>query len=727
MSNWEEQLDARLREVPLPAGMLARLQEIAESDPSLSDAELAILSDDALDEQLCSVEVPSGLLEGVEAGLAVQWVGEEIDTRLADVAVPRSLIVSLRTIPWQLTHRRQWQRLATAAALFVAVSVGYFSAMTAWLASFRYQPTQEIAWVEVQVDPIALEGETLEAVAIDESGTMYTSPQAEAVAIGDEPSVDMLLTSVGLPEPDSLDTERSPTREINAQFATSQGWKDLLALRYDLLGSPSDASDRLPSLETLARPTSSGFVPPLVRGFDRKFLFTEGVHPIVQPEAHPQLRKIDIPLTTSTDSFELAWQRLREGKLPDEREVHIADFIAAMEYPLPAVEPGKVGLRTAAGPSPFGKDGARLLQVCVQAGPLVEGQRHPTHLTVALDISASMNLGGKLDSAKRSLRHMLAHLGERDQVSLLLFNEEPRTEILTAGKDDAAALEQLLNSITGTGGTNLAAGLQRAASLAMSESAAGAERKLVLVTDGRAPLPHQTQQALAGMLTELNRKGLEWTVLDLSTGDEADADLDKLARLSHGKLKHAPTSSEAQWLLTDLLVGHPTIVAPDASLRIHFNPQTVAGYRLIGHEPSRQAGLDAPIITIDLRSGQTATGLLEVWLKPNSNDDVAHAELVWREPASGEPRSLQQKISRLQFASTFAESALSLQAAAIAAETGEILKGSPFAESRNRSLAEVERLTYRVAPRLADRAGYQRFVAFITAAERLRTDRVVPK
>jgi hypothetical protein len=80
----------------------------------------------------------------------------------------------------------------------------------------------------------------------------------------------------------------------------------------------------------------------------------------------------------------------------------------------------------------------------------------------------------------------------------------------------------------------------------------------------------------------------------------------------------------------------------------------------------------------------------------------------------------------LQFAPTFAEAPLSLQAAAIAAQTGEVLKGSPFAEVRNRGLAEVKNLALRVHPRLRDQESYRGFVSFVEAAERLRLDRVVP-
>lgn len=729
MSDWEDKLDEQLRDVALPPGLLARLQVIGETDPSLSELELAILSDDALDHELCSVALPASLIDRVQRDISSLAVAEELDRQLVDVTVPGPLLKSLRQIPWQLTHRKQWERVALAASLMLVVSLAYSAFFAAWLSALHAQPVREVAWIEVDQSPVTVEATPVSIPA----ASLTTTETADSIRFV---STDLFASTDPLEVARTFDSplavtaavnNAGATREVNAQFATGQPWQDILLMRWKLLGSPSDVSDRLPPLESLPRRRTTGIQPPMVRGFDRQFFVQQRVPPMVSPDANPQLRKVEIPLSTSTESVRVAWQRLREGRLPDADEMHISDFIAAMDYPLPAAKPGEVGLRIAAGPSPFGRDGARLLQVCAQAGPLADKQRPPVHLTVAVDVSASMGLGGKLATAKRSLREMFAHLGERDRVSLLLFNDRDQTEITADSREDVPVVNRLLDQVTASGGTNLAAGLQRGASLAMSEgSTPGALRQLVLITDGRAPMSATTQGAVVGLLSELREQGLAFTAIDLSTDKDPDADLEQLTSAAKGRLSHPLTQDGSQWLLTDLLLGRPTIVAPDATLQVTFNPKTVAAYRLMGHEPSPLVGLEPATVSLDLRAGQVATGLLEVWLKPNSDDDVATAQLTWRDPSSGEPREAQQRISRLQFVSSFDEAALSLQAAAIAAETGEVLQGSPFVESRNRGLADVRALSYRVNPRLRDRAEYQRFVSLIEAAERLRTERVVP-
>jgi hypothetical protein len=78
-----------------------------------------------------------------------------------------------------------------------------------------------------------------------------------------------------------------------------------------------------------------------------------------------------------------------------------------------------------------------------------------------------------------------------------------------------------------------------------------------------------------------------------------------------------------------------------------------------------------------------------------------------------------QRISRLQFAPSFAESALSLQAAALAAETAEVLRGSPFVPSRTRGLQDVLEAADEVNPRLSESPVFQRFLSLVERAEQV--------
>jgi Ca-activated chloride channel family protein len=723
--SFDSQLDRRLREVPLPVGLLARLEEIAANAPveqhlSQSDGALAYLPDAAIDEQLCDIAVPSRLVDRIQQVVATAALNEQIDAELIDIAVPRSLLASLRTIPWE-TRRRQIRQWAVAALLMLMLGSGYYGLLGVWLATFQPAPRPELAWIDLDEDPVRLQSEfPTSFVSLDPIAPIQRErPLPEVLTV---PTIPASL--VGF-TPDRVPL--SPVEEVQSQLASGwQPWQDLLLLRYGLLGSPSDAQDRLPPLETLRAPSFSGLRPSLSRDFDRQFLLKEGVHPVVAPTS-PELCTLQIPLSRDTTSMRAAWDSLRAGRWPEADEMHVADFLAALQVPLQSPAPGEVALRAAAGPSPFGKAGAQLLQVNVAVGDIPAAQRAPMYLTVALDISTSMNLAGRMDTARASLLTMLDQLGPEDRLSLLFFNERHDFEIAAVGREEIRELRGMLNSLKGAGGTNLAAAIQRAASLAMSEvSQPNIQRKLVLLTDGRANLSRDTQEALGQLMSELRERGVQWTIIDLGDGPEPDPQLLALAQASQAQLHRARNQQEGRWLLTDELLGRSTVLASEVTLTLTFDPRAVAAYRLVGHEPSRLAGLAPVVASLDLHAGEAVGGLVELWLRPNSQDDVAIATAQWREPTTGEVRHVIQRISRLQFAPSFAEAPLALQAAAIAAETGEVLKQSPFQGSRARALERVQLVASRVNPRLAESESYQRFVRFIEAAERLRTQRVVP-
>jgi Ca-activated chloride channel family protein len=166
------------------------------------------------------------------------------------------------------------------------------------------------------------------------------------------------------------------------------------------------------------------------------------------------------------------------------------------------------------------------------------------------------------------------------------------------------------------------------------------------------------------------------TVIDLSREPVADSRLAGLAKAGGGRLSRATTADDIRWALLETLTGQPQLVARDASLTVTFNPKSVLGYRLLGHE----ATLLAAPPQADLRAGQTGVGLYEIQLKPQGEELVATARVTWRDPATGQPRSLSQRINRSAFAGTFSAEPASLQLATLAAETAELLRRSPFRE-----------------------------------------------
>jgi len=143
----------------------------------------------------------------------------------------------------------------------------------------------------------------------------------------------------------------------------------------------------------------------------------------------------------------------------------------------------------------------------------------------------------------------------------------------------------------------------------------------------------------------------------------------------------------------------------------------VHSYRLVGHATTTITGPASAATQVDLRAGSQASGLFEVWLQPGGGDDVATAELSWHEPGSSAAGHLTQRISRLQFAKSFAESPMSLQAAAIAAETARLLRARGALPGH--SLTRLQEFVGQAQPRLSESQSFRQLVELISQAERV--------
>jgi hypothetical protein len=62
---------------------------------------------------------------------------------------------------------------------------------------------------------------------------------------------------------------------------------------------------------------------------------------------------------------------------------------------------------------------------------------------------------------------------------------------------------------------------------------------------------------------------------------------------------------------------------------------------------------------------------------------VATATLTWKDAATGQSRTVSQRITRGSFATSFASAPASLQLATLAAEAAELLRRSPYREPGN--------------------------------------------
>jgi Ca-activated chloride channel family protein len=600
--------------------------------------------------------------------------------------------------------------MAAAASLLLAVAGLYFGDRLASLLANRGavpaggQSTSPVPPAIVKNTPPAEHALTSSIAADDPARTAAPSWHADVPKIGLSPR-DWRLAR-GNPahaDPVAVPSNVDPLEEIN---------------RWPLAYENEEAGPQ---------PRVEGLVPrgmdwPSCPGANFAFLLKYRVHPFVSPAADPRLQSIVVPLGVDGQSYELARRYLDDKELPPPDLVRTEDFLAAVDYGFTPPAHEALELSLAAGPSPFGGAGLCLLQVGVQAGHVPARQRPAVHLVLAVDTSANMRWNGCLDMVRRALKDLTGQLDAGDRLSLVAFGDSARVVIEDVGPGEAGQFVAAVESLAARGSSNLPEGLSRAYDLARQHSAATPPAvRVVLLTDSMVDLASESVLRIQQQLAEAAGHGTPLHVVDLSQQKEPDPQLQKFAAAAHGAVHAAANADQVRWALREVMTGQSQLVARDAQLRVSFNPKAVLEYRLLGHEATLLAGLLPEHPQADFHDGQSATALYEVRLAPGAGGEIASAELTWYDGDQSRPegqRRAQQRIELPQFAGSFGQSAASLQAAALVAETAEVLRRSFFVRTQRAAvaLARVWELAAQVDSRLAQRPSFREFVALVQEA-----------
>jgi Ca-activated chloride channel family protein len=673
-SNFDAWLDTELRNVPLPAGMLARLQKVAE------------LSDEELDADLQAVAIPAGLAR------RLQRIGEREARRM------------------RLHHA------AMAALLLMAVGLGYLGLTISFLGSLR--PSQPPAAHHL-ASQLKLKPSEEPPVEIGDL----------AIALDSDPEAS--------PEPWPAGAESALSFSLEGQAARSAPeWElpenaDLMTDRNMALwplGSPVDNGDALEDLKKVAGLRPRGIDFPLVYGYDVAFLSRTGFHPFVAPALNPQLRSLVAPLGGDTESYDLARRYLDDGELPPRSELRTEEFLAAIDYQYPRPTKQALGLFVAGGPSPFHANGLQLLQLGVQAKNASPSHRPAARLTLVVDTSGSMSWGGRIEMIRQAFGRFAERMLPNDRVSLVVFSDKSYALVEDASRQQRDQLKAAIATLPTDGPTNLAAGLRTAYGLAQRVTpSTELANRVVLLTDGLAGMDEATAMQIDRRLKEAAVSGVQLHVVDLSQEREEVEPppfLSRLASKGGGRVHRATSVDQIGWALEAILTGHSQRVAADAQLRVTFNPKAVEVYRLLGHEPRTVISLKPAHPEADFYTGQAATVLCELRLLPNGANDIALLELTWRDPLSGESHRINQTVQRGQFVASLHQTPLPLQAATMVAEAAEQLRGSlplfnPTWPSAG-SLESVRQLSRQVDSRLLERPTYSAFLALLEKAATAR-------
>jgi Ca-activated chloride channel family protein len=686
-------------------------------------------SDDWIDAQLRAVPVPDQLVDRLRAGL---WPSdEELDRRLRAVPLPFGMLHRLKRIVPR-TNKFEWlYRAALAAVLLVAVGTSFLFS----LLLVGQRPSAPHAGLP----ELALRGpgETAREMAVGQLDLdrAQNTPRRAVPAAPIEPEIE-LMPLERRDRPGRADADLPSKWRLEGMVVARDGPDPFLdgnLARWPVLPAHRPF-DELPELNKVPGPTPQGMHVPLAPGFDLPFFIRTRVHPFVVP-GDPRLQTTAVPLGISTSSYELAKRFVADGELPPPEVVRVEEFLAAMDYGFPRPVGVPVALQLAAGPSPFGGEAVRaahggralqLVQIGVQARDVTRAKREPATLVLAVDSSASMAWGGRLEMVGRALSGLTDELDPDDRLALVTFSEAAQLLAEEIGRDERDRLREALGRLKPAGSTNVGAALREAYAVAgRMTSDQKANRVVVLLTDGLAELDRVSNELIGQRLKEAAAHGIRLEIVDLGQSTEErnlESQLENFARAGKGQVRRAADAQQVTWAMREILTGKSQRVARDVRLKVTFQPGAVLQYRLLGHEAAAVAGLLPAAPEADFFSGQSATALYEVWLRPKGSDEVAQVELSWLEPDGQQRRSAVRKLTRRMFTPTLATAPDSLVAGAVVAEAAEVLRQSPFAAypPNPGSLSRVAELVGQIDTRIRTRPAFAEFVTMLQRAQKAK-------
>ena len=239
----------------------------------------------------------------------------------------------------------------------------------------------------------------------------------------------------------------------------------------------------------------------------------------------------------------------------------------------------------------------------------------PSNLVFLLDVSGSMNSRDKLPLLQKSFALLTENLTEKDTVSIVVYAGEDRVILEGANGSEKREIVNAISSLEAGGSTAGSKGIITAYRLAEKYFIEDGNNRVILATDGDLNVGLTTEEELEALISEKKESGVYLSVLGFGTGNIKDNKMETLADKGNGNYAYIDSLAEAKKVLVEEMGATLVTVAEDVKFQVEFNPEVVAGYRLIGYENRLLAEQDFADDTKDageVGAGHTVTVLYEI-------------------------------------------------------------------------------------------------------------------
>lgn len=388
-------------------------------------------------------------------------------------------------------------------------------------------------------------------------------------------------------------------------------------------------------------------------------------------------------LRVSDASFKLSQAALARGERPAPESVRVEEFYNAFDYgdPVPsAKEPVSCFMEQAAHPLFASRN---LVRVSMRTAAAGRSAGQPLHLTLLVDQSGSMVRADRSAVMNAAIAELTTLLSPQDQVSIVGFARTPRLIAEKIPGNEGARIRQTLAEIPSDGGTNLEQAMALALEISQRHMQPGAQNRILLMTDGAANLGNAKPEELAERVKSMRQSGLAFDIAGIGTDGLNDELLLELARHGNGRYYVVNRLTDASDGFANQLAGAFRPAAENVKVQVHFNPERVSRYRLIGFEKDRLKTEDFRNDAVDaaeLAAAEAGQAIYQVELLPEGRGDIGEVSVRFRDTASAQMVERKWTIAHQPSAPAWDRASPSMQLAGLAMFAGEKLKGGAVGE-----------------------------------------------
>lgn len=444
-------------------------------------------------------------------------------------------------------------------------------------------------------------------------------------------------------------------------------------LSQEALESSADAEFSVPA------DGPSIVVPPNDQTFDNTFFDNPGVNPRIDTR-DDALSTFALDVDTASYTVARGW--LNSGSLVSKDAVRAEEFINFFDYGYEPPADSDFAVHVDGGPTPFlENDSYDLLRVGIQSRVVQDEFRPDAHLTFVVDVSGSMEQ--ELPKVQQAMITMLRELRSSDSISIVVYGSNSRVILPATEVSNESEIVGALRQLQVDGSTNAEAGLRLGYEEARNSFDSEKINRVILLSDGVANVGNTGADSILNTIEEAGSDGIQLLTVGFGRANFNDVLLEQLANDGDGFYIYIDSQREAERAFSEDLTGTLLTVAQDAKIQVEFNPETVERYRLIGFENRAIADEDfeTDVDAGEIGAGHSVTALYEIRLAEGVDTDgeaIANVDLRWKNPNTGQDRSLVERITTDDLASDWEDTSDEFKLATVAGTWAEVLRESIY-------------------------------------------------